>query len=650
MYNDGNAAVPAVAPPGGRRWRSARPSGYAGAIALPDGERTGSRRRLRDLVLGGSLDVAAAEPAGPAAEIVAAPRIVDRPPREILISYEDEEPKVAIFEGGALVEVDFDRPQGRRIVGNVYKGRVQNVLPGMQAAFVDIGLERNAFLFVDDAHPGAAAAAGEDLPDDAPQRGASGISDLVHVGQEILVQIAKEPVGQKGARVTRAVSLPGRYLVLMPGVDYVGVSRRIVESEERDRLRALAQRLRQPGVGLIVRTAAEGVNEAELEADWRLLSSSWGEIGERARRGKAPVLAYRDLDVVQRTIRDQLNGDITAIVVDRGEELQRLRSLLSAVAPLYADRLAPARPQDLRQGLFAARGVDDEITRALGRRVPLPSGGYLVVDQTEALTAIDVNTGRYVGDAGRGDLADTFLTTNLEAAAEIARQIRLRDTGGIIIVDFIDMDVAEHRRRVLAALEAACAPDHSRPQILGITQLGLVEMTRKKARQSLRDLLTKPCPQCEGRGRVFSEETVSRRIRRQIRTSLRTHPAEAVLVEVHPSIAAMLIGQGGQDLKSLEQQTARTIFIRGATDCGPEQMRVRAAGTRQEVEALARPVRQGQILDLRVDEAHVTSVKDGIARVEGYVVDIEGGAARVGQTVRVEITKAFRTYAKARIV
>ncbi len=619
---------------------------------MPDGERTGPRRRRRRAA---GLEVTA-QPAedidavtAPDSASIQPQRLPAHPPREILLSFEDEEPKVAIFEGGVLVEVDVDRPQGRRIVGNIYKGRVQNVLPGMQAAFVDIGLERNAFLFVDDAHPGAAAP-GEDLPEDAPQRSGASIADLVHAGQEILVQIAKEPVGQKGARVTRAISLPGRYLVLMPGVDYVGVSRRIADQTERERLRALAQRLRQPGVGLIVRTAAEHAAEPDLQADWGLLYANWRDVAERARRGKAPALVYRDLDVVQRTMRDQLNGEVSAIVVDRAEELQRLRGLLEAVAPAYVDRLELARPQDIRQGLFAVRGVDAEIERALGRRVPLPSGGYLVVDQTEALTAIDVNTGRYVGDAGRADLADTFLTTNLEAATEIARQIRLRDTGGIIIVDFIDMDVLDHRRRVLAALEAACAPDHSRPQVLGITQLGLVEMTRKKARQSLRDLLTKPCPQCEGKGRVLSEESISRRIRRQIRTLLRNNPAEAVLVEVHPTIAAMLIGQGGQDLKALEQQTGRALFVRGTLECAVDQMRVRAAGSRQEVEGLARPVRQGQILDLQVEEPHVTSTKDGIARVEGYVVDIEDGASRVGQTVRVEIVKAFRTYAKAKIV
>lgn len=570
--------------------------------------------------------------------------------REVLVSYEDDEPKVAMFENGWLVEVDFERPQGRRIVGNIYKGRVQNVLPGMQAAFVDIGLERNAFLFVDDAHPGAAAVSGEDLPEDRPRRHEVSISDLVHSGQEILVQVVKEPLGSKGARVTRGISLPGRYLVLAPGMDYVGVSRRITETAERERVRALAQELRAPGTGLIVRTAALGAGRQELEADARLLQALWEDIGARAGDLRAPALVHRDLDVLQRLVRDQLTAEVQRIIVDRPEGLEQLRGLLAAAAPALVGALVMARPAEVRQGLFSARGVDAEIERALGRKIALPSGGSLIIDQTEALIAIDVNTGRYVGDADHANLAETFLTTNLEAAKEIARQIRLRDVGGIIIADFIDMDLPDHQQQVLDALQAACAPDRSRPQVLGITRLGLVEMTRKKARQSLRDSLTKPCAQCDGSGRVESEETLSRRIRRQIRTLLRNSAAEAVLVEVHPSIAAILIGQGGQELRTLEQQTGRTIFIRGAADCRLEDMRLRAAGPRAEVEAQARPVHEGQQLELEVLEPHVTSRADGIARIEGYVVDIEGGAAHVGERVRIEIVRAFRTYARARLL
>ena len=570
--------------------------------------------------------------------------------REILVSFEDEEPKVAVFEDGRLVEVDFDRPQSRRTVGNVYLGRVQNVLPGMQAAFVDIGLERNAFLFVDDARPGGGLDADLDVGDALPKGAPAGIADLVHPGQELLVQVGKEPAGSKGARVTRALTLPGRHLVLMPGLDFVGVSRRIRQSEERERLRAIGRQVRAPGVGLIVRTAAEGAVEAELLADWGLLVATWQEIVRRSRLAKAPALVYRDLDIIQRVVRDQLHGDVRAVVVDQADELEHLKGLLACSTPDLLPVLSLAGRREMLQGLFTARGVDEELERALGRRVSLRSGGYLVVDQTEALTAIDVNTGRYVGDAAEANLEETFLAANLEAVGEIARQIRLRDIGGIIIVDFIDMEPPEHRQRVLAELAAACAADRGRPQVLGITKLGLVEMTRKKRRQNLRELLTKPCAVCEGRGRVPNEEAISRRLRRQIRIALAGSTAEAMLVEVHPSVAAMLIGPGGEALKVIERDSGRTVFIRGAADCQPSDLRICARGSRREVEALALPVREGQVLELQIQSPHASSARDGIGRVDGYVIDVLDGAGHSGRRVRVEIVKAFRTYAKARIV
>lgn len=598
------------------------------------------RRRSRQ-------DAVRAAPTEPAPDRAAAPQAPYVVPfREVLVSFDDDEPRTAVLEHGQLVEVDIDRPGGRRIVGNIYKGRVQNVLRGMQAAFVDIGLDRNAFLFVDDARL-QPRVAGEDAPAEPLPPAGGDIAELLRPGQEVLVQVRKEPVGGKGARVSRALSLPGRFLVLMPGLDYVGVSRRIADPVERQRLRALAQSVREPGYGLIVRTAAVGADPDAIAEDWRVLRARWEEVGARARRAEAPALVYRDLDVVERVLRDRLGPEVERVVVDRTDEWQRLRALVAAEAPAFADRIVLAAPAELREGLFTARGVDQEIERALGRRVPLPSGGYLVIDQTEALTAVDVNTGRFVGEA---DPDETFLRTNLEAATEIARQLRLRDIGGIIIIDFIDMHLPEHQRRVLEALTAACATDRKRPQVLGLTQLGLVEMTRRKSRQSLRDLLTRACPACEGRGRVLSEETVSRRVRRQIRTVLRESAADAVLVEVHPSVAALVIGAGGQSLRQLEQQTGRSVFVRGADDCRLEDLRVVATGARHEVEARARPVREGQVLEVRVEEPHASSREDGIARLQGYVVDIEGAGHRVGQRVKVEITRAHRTYARARII
>lgn len=566
--------------------------------------------------------------------------------REILVSVREDEPRTAVLEHGQTVEVDMERPGIRRIVGDVYKGRVQNVLRGMQAAFIDIGMDKNAFLHVDDARL-VPDLEHEGLP---PVRAAGESADIVELlrpGQEVIVQVRKEASGGKGPRVSRALSLPGRFLVLMPGLDYVGISRRIEDEGERERLRTIIHGLRDPGFGVIVRTAAAGVDIVDLHGDWRYLQTCWAQVCNRARRAKAPALLHRDLDLVERVLRDKLTDDVLRVAVDSSEEWERVRALTAAMAPLYVDRVELATGAEIRQGLFAARGVDLAVDRALARRVPLPSGGSIIFDQTEALTAIDVNTGRFVGTASPDE---TFFATNLEAAAEIARQLRLRDIGGIIIIDFIDMQVPEHRKAVVDALDAACQPDHSRPQILGLTQLGLVEMTRKKARQSLRDLLSRPCPTCEGSGRLLTEETLSRRVKRTIRGVLLEAPAEAILVEVHPSVAAMVIGAGGAALRDLEQQTGRTVFVRGSNECHIEEIRVRAHGTRQEVEAVARPVQEGQQLEVRVEEAHMNSKEDGIARVEGYVLDIEGGAVHVGRRVHVEIMRAFRTYARARLV
>ncbi len=316
-------------------------------------------------------------------------------------------------------------------------------------------------------------------------------------------------------------------------------------------------------------------------------------------------------------------------------------------APELAGRVRLYQPPSHGLPLFDAYGIDDELQKALARRIWLRNGAYIVIDQTEALTAIDVNTGRFVGST---NLAETVYATNLEAAREIARQLRLRDLGGIIVIDFIDMTVPEHRREVLRALEEHLRRDRTKAAVLGMTNLGLVEVTRKKRRQSLTEILTRPCPYCAGSGRLLTELSASRRARREIKRVLRASESQAILVEAHPSVAAMLIGPGGSNLKELERETGKSIFVRGAEECHPEETRVVALGTREEVQALALPVRTGQVLELKVEEPHAANTADGIARVEGYVIDIEGAAGRVGQKVKVEITRAFRTYAKAKIV
>lgn len=560
--------------------------------------------------------------------------------KEILVSVDQDEVRVAITEALQLVEFYIERPTSERIAGNVYMGRVENVLPGMEACFVDVGLERNAFLYVDDAYP-VRSEEEDELPDNVKR---ATISKLVHRGQRVMVQIVKEPIGSKGARVTRSVTLPGRYLVLMPVVDYVGVSRRITDEKERSRLKQIAQSIRDPGTGLIVRTVAEGKRTKEISDDYNFLVKQWREIQQKSRNARAPSLLYQDMGLSYRVLRDCLDANVSSLLVDDRAEYEKILGLLDVLAPR---RKRVVKLYREKGQLFDKRGINEEIERAISRRVWLDCGGYLVFDRTEALTSIDVNTGRYVGSA---DLQTTVVKTNLEAAEEIARQLRIRDIGGIIIIDFIDMDAPKNREKVVEVLETALSRDKTKATVLGITQLGLVEMTRKKVKESLGDILLKPCPYCEGSGQVVSEHTMGGKVRSEIRKALLQSSAQALLIEVHPSVAALVIGAGGSNLKKLEEQTGRSVYVRGAESCHPEEMKIVAMGNREDVERQALPVKEGDVLELKIEEPHVSNAKDGIARVEGYVIDVEAGGRFVGDTAKVEIVKAYRTYARARLM
>lgn len=409
--------------------------------------------------------------------------------REIILQGQAEKLRAALFEESELVEVFEGEGSGAGLVGNIYRGRVENVLPGMQAAFVDIGLEKNAFLYVGDAVPPRTLEEEDRLAVPAMVR----VEQVLRPRQELLVQIVKEPAGNKGARVTTNLTLPGRYAVLVPKVDYVGVSRKILNLEERERLKGLAEEVRPAAMGVIVRTLAEEVDKKELVEDLEHLTGLWQRLQEKTQKTPVPGLIHRDLDLVFRLVRDLINQDVTKITADRMEVAEVVREALEGIEH-------PASRQvqvDLRGDLFARYGVDDEVRKALRPKVWLKSGGYLVINRTEALVAIDVNTGKYVG---KSSLQETVLHTNLEAAREIARQLRLRNLGGIIIIDFIDMDSPGDQKKVLQTLEEACAPDRIKCHILGLTQLGLVEMTRKKVGQALAVRFTKPCPACDGQG------------------------------------------------------------------------------------------------------------------------------------------------------
>ncbi|MDI6631867.1 MAG: Rne/Rng family ribonuclease [Bacillota bacterium] len=402
--------------------------------------------------------------------------------REIIISTASGRTRVAVIENHVPVEVYFE-PPGAELVGSIYKGKVENVLPGIEAAFVNIGLEKNAFLHVHDARA-VADGQGRKL----------GIEELLRPGQEVVVQVVKGPFKTKGPRVTTHVTIPGRYLVLAPMVQHTGVSRRIGLPSERERLRQLVAKLCPPGMGLIVRTAAEGVGEAELEHDLVNLLKLWDEIRAKARE-PGPRLLFRDVELLPRILRDFFTADVARLVVDSPALQVQVLEILDEMEPGLKDRVY----LETGRNLMEVYGVEQEVKRALKRRVWLKCGGYIVFDQAEALTVIDVNTGKYVGSQS---LEETVVKANIEAAQEIARQLRLRNIGGIIIIDFIDMLEEKHRQEVLDALEEALRQDRVRFHILGITKLGLVELTRKKIYPSLAEMLLKPCPRCEGTGRV----------------------------------------------------------------------------------------------------------------------------------------------------
>ncbi len=557
--------------------------------------------------------------------------------KKIIINCDSKQTRVALLEDGKPVEVYLERPVHQRVVGNIYKGVVANVLPGMQAAFVDIGLERNAFLYVDDAFP---------CPEEAVEtpRRKKTIEQLLKSGEEIMVQVVKEPFGSKGARLTRQITIPGRNLVLMPTVDYIGISRRIEDPQERERLRQLVAQLRPGGAGLIVRTAGEGQEEDYFRQDLNFLLPLWERIQDRFRQKSAPSLVYQDLDLIYRIIRDLFTEQIEQLVVDTRYEYEKILEALEYIDPALKKKVYLYRGKET---VFEEYGVETEIERALSRTVWLDCGGYLVLDHTEALTVVDVNTGKYIG---KTNLADTVLKTNLDAASEIVRQIRLRDIGGIIIIDFIDMESEEHRRLVLERLAEKLREDRTRSHILGLTGLGLVEMTRKKARQGLGAVLQQTCPYCGGRGKVLTVDVVSARTERSLRQFLAGLDEEAVLVEMHSSVAGLLIGPGGSYLSRLEEETGKHIFIRGSDAIHIEKYHIIQTGSLQHIKNLAYPVKAGERHEVKIEEPHANNPYDGIARIGGFVIDVHEGGAYVGEKVMVEIVEVSRTFARAKLM
>jgi ribonuclease G len=475
---------------------------------------------------------------------------------EILINVSPREVRAALVENGVLQEIFLERANRRGLISNIYKGRVSRVLPGMQAAFIDIGLERTAFLHATDiVHP----AVGENGQLDAPlvKGDTEEIQALVTEGGEILVQVLKDPLGTKGARLTTFITIPSRYLVYMPKGRGVGISARIEDEAERHRLREAASQFLRPSEpgGYIVRTAAEGASPDALRADMLFLEKLWAVLCEKAAVARPGNLVHEDLPLAVRVLRDVMSSGVDTVSVDHPETHQRMLEFVRTFMPDMVERIELYHAE---RPIFDLHGIEEEIQKSLDRKVPLKSGGYVIFDQTEAMTTIDVNTGAYVGHR---TLEETIFRTNLEAAVAIARQLRLRNLGGIIIIDFIDMEEEEHRKQVLQALEKALANDHAKNHISSVSPLGLVEMTRKRTRESLEHMLCAACPTCEGRGFVKTTETVCYEIFREILRQSRQFEFQELMVLAHQDVIERLLDEESAALAELEVHTRKPIRL-----------------------------------------------------------------------------------------
>ncbi|MBI5826149.1 MAG: Rne/Rng family ribonuclease [Deltaproteobacteria bacterium] len=476
---------------------------------------------------------------------------------EILVNVNPFESRVAIVEQGRLSEFYVERLKDRVITGNIYKGRVVRVLPGMQSAFIDIGIQRTAFIHVSDIQePFEDADVETDRDEERPHTPFNvRIQDLLKEGQEIMVQAAKEPMGTKGARVTSYISLPGRYLVFMPTYDKIAISRRISSEKERRRLRDIVSGLRPPGCGFIIRTVCEGMAREDVAADMEFLTRLWQSILKKKDKVPTPGILYEELDLTLRTMRDSFSQGVERLVIDDPAEFERAMRFVEECMPALAGRV---ELYEGKEDLFDARGVEIELADAIEKKVWLRSGGHIVIDQMEALTAIDVNTGKYVGKKSSDE---TILKTNLEAVKEVVYQLRLRNIGGIIVIDFIDMGKAVDREKVYNALRDALKADKARTNILKISELGIVEMTRKRVRENLAQSLCEPCPYCEGNGAVKARYTILMDIYRELRKELPLGKNKTTLY-VSPSVAELLQTVDADIIKDLEERFDRKITIK----------------------------------------------------------------------------------------
>ncbi len=561
--------------------------------------------------------------------------------RELLVSVDVTEQAVAVLEDDRVAEVYLERPGRRSIAGNIYKGVVDNVLPGMEAAFVEIGLEKNGFLYVDEI-------VGPELEG---KRHGRRIQDLLARGQEILVQAVKDPMKSKGARLTTEISLPGRFVVYVPLGEGVGVSRRL-EDDERTRLKEILRAIKLPSGGLIVRTAAEGASPEDIERDVRFLEKLWKEIQASAKKAPTPSLVYSEAELPLRVVRDLFTEDFERALVDDDKTMRRITGYLKKTSPHMAERVTRYKE---RTPLFEAHGVDAEIRSTLHKRVDLPSGGYLIFDYAEAFTVIDVNTGRFVGSRSRTSTArleETVTKNNVEAAKEVVRQLRLRDIGGIIVIDFVDMANPKNRATVEEALKRELERDRTKTYVVEISPLGLVEMTRQNVTEGPREILTRRCPTCEGDGTILSEASAAVDAERRLRALAGESPrTKAFRVELNARVRDLLVGPGAAQLQALEDVTKRRFFLESKADAPLDHFNVLDKGPLAKLQPQA-AVEEGAELELKLVEVGLYDVESGVGKLDGLDIVVGGAAKLVGKKVKIRVERvldgtAFATLAGA---
>ncbi|HEY5257751.1 MAG TPA: Rne/Rng family ribonuclease [Candidatus Baltobacteraceae bacterium] len=555
---------------------------------------------------------------------------------EILISSDPWENRVAILENGSLAELYIEREE--KVIGSIYKGKVQNVLPGMGAAFVDIGLGRNAFLYVDDISKQPL-----NIGDVEVTSGRSGftITDKVKKGDDALVQIVKEPRGLKGARISTNVSLPGRYLILMPTGRYSGVSRKIESAAERDRLKGVMKRIRPEGMATVVRTAAAGVSEAELIADLGVLIRMWHGILETYKRAASPSLLHKDMNLIYKAARDFITADVDKVLIDNEAEFKKVRDFLQLLGPQYIDRL---EHYNNGRSLFDDYRVNEELHKLMKSKVNLPSGGSIVIESTEALTVIDVNSGKFTGGK---NLEDTIVKTNIEAAAEVARQVRLRDIGGIIVVDFIDMSTEPARNNVIKVLEDGLRRDRTRSTIQSFSNLGLLEFTRKRIGKDLGAQLRGSCPTCAGMGSVLSAQSVAIDTLRHVRESS-TKNHQPVVVHAAPTVAAQLDFWYEAECDELAKELDTQIHVRVDPMLHPERSRVEHVAEFKEEKGEV--VRVGDEHSVELLSGRLPNATSAAAVVGGHIVEVENAANNAGNSARIRILDVEDDYVLAELL